>query len=284
METPMTTVAPMVNPSTKRFKVWLFVMSLVMAIGLSAIAHAQVQSPATGGPMQIRGGLKIVGSTVSTAVGTPAAPVVTGEGTAGSTSYTYYCVGSDLNGNDTIPSSSTVFTTGNASLSTTNFNFVQCGGQVGAFKYKILKADTAHIYGSCVSSSAGLGGSCGISDTGGAGTAYTAQTVDQTGGAGSSAPAQHALVRQTSGLCSTSGGSNAVCGEPTITGLPFADTNYTVSATCIGTPTTGTSGGAIYVVKAAASAGLASNAQGFISSVGQGTFSCAEIDYNFWHD
>lgn len=274
-------VVPTASPLTRGVKVWFFVMSLVAAVALAVVAHAQPAPPPISGPIQPYGGINDIGSIKVAAIGTPSVPVVNNVGTIGSTSLVYYCVASDINGNDTVPSSSTTNTTSNATLNTTNYNIIQCGGSNGAYKYKVLKADTAHILGSCFVHGP-QGGSCYVLDQGASTTSYTAQTVDQTGGAGSAFPAQHALVRQTSGLCSTSGASNAVCGEPTITGLPFADTNYTVSCTCIGTPTG--AGVADYVVKAAATGGVASNAQVFIGAITQGTFSCAEVDCSFWHD
>jgi hypothetical protein len=298
------------------------VLAVVLAVGFAQSAWATAAAPANAqnGPnevtnqlqsTQINGGQTLNGSLYQNPLGTPSAPTITQVGTAGSTSYTYYCVAQDVNAasaggaGETVPSASATTTTGNATLSSTNYNVVQCGGTVGAVSYRVLKANNSHSLGVCQASSSG--GYCSVIDkTTGAGTAYTANSADQTGNlttggpatvsgnltvngtvttSGGTLPNQQTIVRQTT-VCSTSGASNAVCGEPTITGLPFADTNYSVACSCVGLPTTGSGVGpwVQYVIKAAATGGVASNAQVFIGGTAQGTNSCVEVDCNFWHN
>lgn len=136
-------------------------------------------------PVNAVGGLQVVGSIQQTAIGTPSAGSVTNIGTAGSTTYTYACVAQDINGLDTIPSATFTTTTGNATLSATNFNRVFCGGQAGAVAYRVLKADTAHKIGLCFTQP---NQACSVDDNStSAGTSYTANTIDQTGATGNSA-------------------------------------------------------------------------------------------------
>ncbi len=130
------------------------------------------------GAINSLGGVQSVGSITVAAIGTPSAGSVVNIGTAGSTTYTYACVAQDINANETIPSATFTTTTGNATLSATNFNRVFCGGQTGAVAYRILKTDTAHKIGVCLTQS---GQSCSFDDLGVASTSYTALTVDGTG-------------------------------------------------------------------------------------------------------
>lgn len=201
-------------------------LGIGLSIGLVGGFALADQTPVA----NLRGGATVVGSIVQTAVGTPNAPTVTNVGTAGSTSMTYYCVGSDVNGNDTINSSSTVNTTSNATLTATNYNIIQCGGKVGAVLYKILKADTSHLLSTCNANKDG--GQCEVVDNSTtAGTAYTAQTVDQT--ANLTSTNMKAVTTVTG--CLTAGTLAATCAEPTATfAAPFADTNYRVACSCVG--------------------------------------------------
>jgi len=167
-------------------------LSLVLLVAFAATVFAQA------GPTSMskyaqgftnQGGETLVGSLSQAAIGTPSVgtAVATCSGTC-ATTYTYRCVASDFNGQalastantfDTIPSSSFTTTVGNATLSATQFNTITCGGQVGAVKYKVLKADNAHVIGQCFTES---NVSCSVVDNStAAGSAYTAQTVDQTG-------------------------------------------------------------------------------------------------------
>lgn len=105
----------------------------------------------------------------------------------------------------------------------------------------------------------------------------TATTVNAT-----NLPAKHSLVRITASLCSTDGTIAHSCNEPTVTGLPFADTNYTASCICVGTPT-GVPG-AITIAKTAATNGVASAAVVTLYAATGATASCTEVDCDFWHD
>lgn len=149
----------------------------VMPSGLNPGATA---SHATLGGVVSTGGGNYIGSLVVSPIGTPAAPTLSTNGTAGSTSYVYACTGFDINGNQTIPSATATITTGPASLTTTNSINVTCGGKSGAVGYLIHKVDTSHVLASCYANS---GGFCTVIDNGSVATTftYTPNTVDQTG-------------------------------------------------------------------------------------------------------
>lgn len=167
-----------------------FWVSLVAALAMPAVALATGANPANvqnspanqteaHGSSYFDGGATSNGSIAVNGLGKPAVGSVTNSGTAGATTYTYYCVGQDVNGNETIPSASFTTTTGNATLSSTNFNTITCGGTRGAVSYRVLKADTSHSLGTC--SASYMGGNCNVVDnTTGAGSSYTANTIDQT--------------------------------------------------------------------------------------------------------
>ena len=125
------------------------------------------------------GGQDVAGSIKITAIGTPSAPTLSTNGTAGSTSIVYACIGFDFNGNQTVPSSTATIATANATLSTTNSVNITCGGQRGALGYLIAKVDTSHILGYCYTKS---NTACTVVDDGTVATTftYTPQTVDQT--------------------------------------------------------------------------------------------------------
>jgi hypothetical protein len=65
-------------------------------------------------------------------------PTVTPTGTAGSTSYSYEVVAYNGNG-DTLPSTAGTTTTGNATLSGTNYNALSWASATGATGYKVLR-------------------------------------------------------------------------------------------------------------------------------------------------
>ncbi len=81
----------------------------------------------------------------STAISTPAAPAVAAVGTAGSTSYTYYIVAYDSTGARTQVSAATTITTGNATLSGSNYNQVSWTSPTGAAYIDVLRGDTGHV-------------------------------------------------------------------------------------------------------------------------------------------
>lgn len=201
-------------------------LTLLLFVAWASLTMAQTSPPSSGTSGALNqststqglwgaGGANYVGSVKSTAIGTPTAPTaIVGGGAAGATSYTYFCVAMDMNSSglntsntgDTIPSAGTTLTTGNASLSVTNFNTITCAGRTGALGFKILKTNTATFLGSCPANSnfaqgVSNGTSCSINDTGQATAAYVANTQDQTG-----------LVSTAAGSVRTthSGSSNAV--------------------------------------------------------------------------
>jgi hypothetical protein len=155
----------------------------------SGVANGPTNGVGTVQGLVTNGGLSVTGSVVLAPIGTPSAPTMTTNGTAGVTSAVYACTAFDINGKQSIPSATATITTANATLSATNSVNVTCGGQVGAVGYLIHKVDTAHVIGTCYTNS---NVPCTFVDTGsytngngGAAQAssftYTANTVDQTG-------------------------------------------------------------------------------------------------------
>jgi hypothetical protein len=152
------------------------------------------------------GGILVNGSVVQNSLGQPAAPTITQTGTPGSTSKTYYCVAEDVNGAASMPSSSGNTTTSNATLSTTNYNNVTCGGLRGAVGYIVLKANTSHQIGSCSVTTGG--GYCTVVDNStSAGSSYTASAQDMTGALSNSGNNRNLLYSGTSAVVSASAAS-----------------------------------------------------------------------------
>ncbi len=154
------------------------------------------------------GGTQHTGSLAMKPIGTPAAPtVVTGLGTAGSTSVVYACTAVDINGNATIPSATTTFTTSNATRSATNTNLITCAGLPGAVGFIVHITNTSTVLGFCQTTS---GASCTLADTGQTQTTYTPNTVDQTNiitGATINGNVAGAYTQQCGGTVATTGGS-----------------------------------------------------------------------------
>ncbi|MDL2342454.1 MAG: right-handed parallel beta-helix repeat-containing protein, partial [Patescibacteria group bacterium] len=86
--------------------------------------------------------LQNAGGFVNSALVTPAAPTVTNQGTAGSTSYSYAVTAFDGLG-ETLASTATTTTTGNATLNGTNFNRIVPARVSGAVSYKIYRTASA---------------------------------------------------------------------------------------------------------------------------------------------
>lgn len=101
------------------------------------------------------------------ALATPTAPTVTPNGTTGATTYSYYLVATDAAGRKTAPSPVGQTTTGNATLSGTNFNAITWSAVPGAVSYDVLKGDTGHSIALAVAGTS-------FNDTGTATAAYTA--------------------------------------------------------------------------------------------------------------
>src|SRR5712664_2979919 len=138
-----------------RNRITLAILALFLFVGRPAAAPNIGSGPNNllTGSINSVGGVQSIGSISVAAIGTPSAGSVVNFGTAGATTYTYLCVAQDINANETIPSATFTTTTGNATLTTTNFNRVFCGGQTGAVAYRVLKADNAHSLGVCFTQS-----------------------------------------------------------------------------------------------------------------------------------
>ncbi len=81
------------------------------------------------------------------AMATPTAPTTTTTGTTGSTSYNYKIVAVNADDTDGVPSAaSTTLTTGNATLTTANFNNISWPVVDGAKAYKVLRSISAGAY------------------------------------------------------------------------------------------------------------------------------------------
>lgn len=242
----------------KRYKVISGIIALIVATLLAMVvprpAHAtawtmpNIRTANLSGTAQMaisngqlnNGGATVVGSISNTGIGTPAAPTVTQNGTTGSTSLVYACTGVDINGNATIPSSTTTITNGNATLSATNNVSITCAGKTGALAFLIHKADTAHVLGICYTTS---GSNCTFVDNGSVTSTftYTANTVDQT-----------AHFSQCAGQATLSGSSttvlNACCTASTDTFFCSDTTTISCKISCASGTITITGSGSTDVV------------------------------------
>src|SRR5487761_1231979 len=99
---------------------------------------------------------------------------VTNVGTAGSTTYSYYIVAHNVNGK-TVPGPVGTTTTGNATLSTTNYNTISWTAVANATCYDVLKTNTTTSLATCITGTS-------VNDTGQSTTAYTPVTTNTTGG------------------------------------------------------------------------------------------------------
>ena len=112
----------------------------------------------------------------------PAAPtpVVTPNGTPGTTTYHYYVVATDANGYKSLPSAVGTTTTGNATLSTGNYNEITWAAVEGAVSYDVLKVDSAHYMGAgtgAIKTSLGITGTSFTDDGSFTQESYTAPTA-----------------------------------------------------------------------------------------------------------
>lgn len=118
-------------------------------------------------------------------------------GTPGSTNYNYWVVGHALAGGTTVPIGGTVINTGNATLSSSNYNVICIPFQAGWASYDILRTSTTTSIVTGLSATVPNGStltpvqpgnySC-FYDQGGSTTAYVAPTVNTTGGANIAGP------------------------------------------------------------------------------------------------
>jgi hypothetical protein len=82
-------------------------------------------------------GVSVSGAGAMCSLAIPSAPTVTVQGTAGTTTYSYQVVAMDGKGGHTAASSVTTITTGNATLSSTNYNTVLWSSVSGAVAYVV---------------------------------------------------------------------------------------------------------------------------------------------------
>ena len=126
------------------------------------------------------GGVTETGSFGLSALGNPSAPTITNHGTGGSTTYQYSIVCEDWNGGQSTQSATGQTTTGNATLSGTNYNGIaySCGSNYRRADILKFSGGTwqrlAYTYPNSTSTNV-------VNDTGGALTAFTLPTRNTTG-------------------------------------------------------------------------------------------------------
>lgn len=128
-------------------------------------------------------GTDLITTTAAGPMTTPATPVITTAGTAGVVTWGYQVIAVGPNG-DSIPSIAGTTTTGNAALTTTNYNIVTWAANAGAFLgYKIYRSASGGTPAS-TGLIATLGpGATTFNDTGIAATAYTLTVANPTNSA-----------------------------------------------------------------------------------------------------
>lgn len=109
----------------------------------------------------------------TSALAAPAAPSLVTSGTPGATSYSYYVVAVDANG-DTFPSPVTTIATGAATLTGVNYIQVSWLAITGATSYKVIRSASGGTPSSTGIIASGVTG-LSFSDTGIAASAYTPQ-------------------------------------------------------------------------------------------------------------
>jgi hypothetical protein len=141
------------------------------------------QNIEAGGNLGIAGGSTLTGSTALTGgqnqLATPTAPTVTPTGTTGSTSYSYTITAINAYGGETIASPVGSTASGNATLTTTNYNALSWSSVTGATGYKIYRTvasgtspTTTGLIGSSTTTT--------FNDTGQAGAGNSSPTVNTT--------------------------------------------------------------------------------------------------------
>ena len=240
-------------------KLWLSLFAVLFCFTLIA-PGAFAQSSSASGPLNKSaqaqglwnaGGQVVYGSIKQVKIGTPAAPTVVTFGAAGSTARYYFCAAIDMNFvqatgvGSTIPSTGYDLTTGNATLSATNYNSITCAGQAGALGYEVLESASGSVttgstivVGICnANSSVGptaVGQGCTVFDKGASYTAGVVNTVDLTGPSGNVGNYNNIYEERQAG-CATNGTAAVPCFNPTVT-LPagFGDGLFSVTCGCIG--------------------------------------------------
>jgi hypothetical protein len=113
--------------------------------GCSTTTTIGVDNTAPSFTLDVAGDIHSVGTVIAgggatiNGLSTPAAPTITQGGTAGTTSYSYAIAALNRSGGSTLVSTATTTTTGNATLSVTNFNKVTWTPVTGVYQYKIYR-------------------------------------------------------------------------------------------------------------------------------------------------
>ncbi len=128
---------------------------------------------ATGG----NGALSIPGSLDILALSNPSAPTITTHGTAGSTSYSYVVIALQADGSTTAASSAGSTATGNATLSSSNYNIVTWTAVPMAVSYSVYRTSGGATQGKIASGLTSLS----VNDTGLTGDGTTAPSTNTTG-------------------------------------------------------------------------------------------------------
>ena len=157
--------------------------------------------------------LTVQGAYVSQQLTAPAAPTVVTQGTAGSTTYTYAIVANDGLG-DTVASTGTSITTGNATLNGSNFNRITWNRVGGAISYKVYRTSSGGT-----PSSTGLIGTVAAStatmqlDDTGLAASGSAAVTNSTGGMSLAGSLQGTTATFGSASALTLGTSNSATGS-----------------------------------------------------------------------
>ncbi|MGH7840223.1 MAG: hypothetical protein ACREQT_01715, partial [Candidatus Binataceae bacterium] len=182
----------------------------------------------TSGDGNYSDGLDVFGAGISTngvfgtlavsALASPGAPTLSAGGAAGSTTYNYACTAKDAAGKSTAVPAFTALTTGNATLSQTNYNIINCPLPAGATQICVYKTNNTTLLGcgDAVESYSGSG-VAELYDHGQGTTAVGAMTINQTGGL-SAVTLTGAGTPAISGGGALSTGSNSLVGNITGTG------------------------------------------------------------------
>jgi parallel beta-helix repeat protein len=92
------------------------------------------------------GSQTVTGNITVNAIATASAPIIVVNGTAGTTTYGYRIVAVNTDEADGIPSAIATTATGNATLTTSNFNSLQWTAIPGANRYKVLRSISGGAY------------------------------------------------------------------------------------------------------------------------------------------
>jgi hypothetical protein len=144
------------------------------------------------GNLSFTGSLSMTGGIAATQLSNPTGGGITQGGTPGLTSYSYAYTASDANGTTTIGTTAHTTSTGNATLSATNYNNIGIAQVAGAKLYTIYRTassgtpSSTGVIGTVSNAnlvSLPLSASFSFQDTGLAGDSTTAPTTNTTGGA-----------------------------------------------------------------------------------------------------